>query len=194
MRIKKAVRKNWCFWTVVLEKTLESPLDYKEIKQVSPKGNQLWISIGRTDAEAESPMLWPPEEKNWFTGKYRCWERLKPGEGDSRGWDGLMASLTQWTWVWANSGRWWRTGKPAAVHRVTELDTTEWLNNNSFFGNSLVVQWLGLHAFTAEGLGSIPCWGTKIPQAVWCSQKKKRIYVCICVYIYINTFHQHNWN
>ena len=61
--------KNWCFWTVVLEKTLESPLDCKEIKQVNPKGNQSWIFIGRTDAEAETLILWPPDAKNWFIGK-----------------------------------------------------------------------------------------------------------------------------
>ena len=61
--------KNWCFWTVVLEKTPESPLDGKEIKPVNPKGNQLWIFIGRTDAEAETPVLWPSEVKNQITGK-----------------------------------------------------------------------------------------------------------------------------
>ena len=61
--------KNWCFWTVVLEKTLESPLDCKEIQPVHPKGNQSWIFIGRTDAEAEAPILWPPDAKNWLMGK-----------------------------------------------------------------------------------------------------------------------------
>ena len=61
--------KNWCLWTVVLEKTLESPLDCKEIKPVSPKGNQSWIFIGRTDVEAETLKLWPPDVKNWLTGK-----------------------------------------------------------------------------------------------------------------------------
>ena len=61
--------KNWCFWTVVLEKTLESPLDCKEIQSVNPKENQSWMFIGRTDAEAETPILWPPDVKNWFTGK-----------------------------------------------------------------------------------------------------------------------------
>ena len=61
--------KNWCFWTVVLEKTLESPLDWKEIKPVNPKGNQCWIFIGRTDAEAEAPIIWPPDGKSWLTGK-----------------------------------------------------------------------------------------------------------------------------
>ena len=66
--IKKTVLKNWCFWTVVLEKTLESPLDSKEIEQVNPKGNQC-IFIGRTDAEAEAPVLWSPDVKSWLTGK-----------------------------------------------------------------------------------------------------------------------------
>ena len=62
--------KNWCFWTVVLEKTLESPLACKEIQAVHPKGNQSWIFIGRTDAEAEISILWSPDAKSWFTGKY----------------------------------------------------------------------------------------------------------------------------
>ena len=61
--------KNWCFWTVVLEKTLESPLDCKEIQLVHPKGNQSWIFTWRTDAEAETPILWPPDAKNWLIGK-----------------------------------------------------------------------------------------------------------------------------
>ena len=63
------VLKNWCFWTVVLEKTLESPLDCKEITPVRPKGNQSWIFTGRIDAEAEAPILWPPDTKSWLTGK-----------------------------------------------------------------------------------------------------------------------------
>ena len=63
------VPKNWCFWTVVLEKTLESPLDYKEIKLVSSKENQSWLFIGRTDADAEAPILWPPDAKSWLIRK-----------------------------------------------------------------------------------------------------------------------------
>ena len=63
------VPKNWCIWTVVLEMTLESPMDCKEIKPINPKGNQSWIFIGRTDAEAEAPVLWPPDTKNWPIGK-----------------------------------------------------------------------------------------------------------------------------
>ena len=97
-------------------KTLESPLDCKEIKLVSAKGNQPWIFIGRTDAEAEAPVLWPPHAKSWLIGKDWCWEGLGAGgEGDDRGWDGWMASLTRWTGVWVNSGSWWWTGRPGVL-------------------------------------------------------------------------------
>ena len=129
--------KNWCFWTVVLEKTLESPLDCKEIQPVNPKGNQSWIFIGRTTAEGETPILWPPDMKNWLLGKDPdagedwCWG----GERDNRGWDGWMASPTQWKWVWVNSGRWWWTGRPGVLQSMesqrvrhdwaTELNLTE---------------------------------------------------------------------
>ena len=112
------VPKNWCFWTVVLEKTLESPLDCKGIKPVHPEENQLWIFIGRTDAEAEAPILWPPDVKKTHGKRPWCWERLKVREGDDRGWDGWMASPTRWTWVWANSGRWWRPGRPAVLQSM----------------------------------------------------------------------------
>ena len=101
---------NWCFWTVVLVKTLESPWDSKEIQTVHAKRNLPWICIGKTDAEAETPVLWPPDAKNWLFGRLWCWERLKAGEkGDDRGWDGWMASPTRWTWVWVNSGSLWWT-------------------------------------------------------------------------------------
>ena len=63
------VPQNWCFWTVVLEKTLESPLDCKEIQPIHPKGDQSWVFIGRTDVEAETPILWPPDVKSWLIGK-----------------------------------------------------------------------------------------------------------------------------
>ena len=97
--------KNWCFWTVVLKKTLESPLDCKEIKPVNPKGNQSWIFIGRTDAEAEAPILWPPDAKNWLIGKDPdAWKVWRQEEKGTTGWDGWMASPTRWTWVWASSG------------------------------------------------------------------------------------------
>ena len=94
----------------MLEKTLESPLDCKEIKQVNPKGNQPWIFIGGTDAEA--PIPWPHDVKSRLIRRPWCLERFSAGrKGGNRGWDGWMASLTQWTWVWANSGRYWNTGK-----------------------------------------------------------------------------------
>ena len=81
-----------CFWTVVLEKTLESPLDCKEIQPVHYKGDQSWVFIGRTDAEAETPILWPLHAKRWLIGKDWCWEGLgEGGEGDDRGWNGWMA-------------------------------------------------------------------------------------------------------
>ena len=77
------VLKNWCFWTVVLEKTLESPLDCNETQPVNPKWNQFWIFIGRTDVEAETPILWPPDMKNWLIGKNpgagKDWRQEKKG-------------------------------------------------------------------------------------------------------------------
>ena len=105
----------------MLEKTLESPLDRNEIKPVNPKGNQPWIFIGKTNAEAEASILWPPAAKSRLIGKRPwCWERLRAGreEDDSR-WAGWMASLMQRTsWVWANSGRLWRTGKPGVMQSM----------------------------------------------------------------------------
>ena len=104
-------------WTVVLEKTLESPLDCKEIKPVHSKGNQPWIFTGRTDAEAEALILQPPHVKSWLIW---CWERLKAGgEGDDRGWNGWMASPIQWTWVWVHSGSWWRSGRPGVLQSMS---------------------------------------------------------------------------
>ena len=111
--------KNWCFWTVVLEKNLDS----KESKPVNPKGNQPWIFIGRTDAEVETPILWPSDAKNWVIGKDhdagKDWRQEEKGTGN-RGQDGWMASPTQWTWVWASSWRWWRTGKPDVLQSMGE--------------------------------------------------------------------------
>ena len=102
------VPKNWCFSNVVLEKTLKNPLDSKEMKPVNPKGNQPWIFVEKTDAEGWSSntlATWYEEQTHWK--RFWCWERLRArGEGGNRGWDGWMASLTQWAWVWANSRRW----------------------------------------------------------------------------------------
>ena len=132
------VLKNWCFWTVVLEKTLESPLDCKEIQPVHSKGNQSWIFIGRTDVEAEIPILWPPDAKNWLTGKDpdagKDWRQEEKGTTE----DGWMASSTWWTWVWVNFGSWWWTGKSGMLQSMgsqrvghdwaTELNGYEWVS------------------------------------------------------------------
>ena len=108
------VPKNWCFPIVVLKKTLESPLDCKEIKPVNLKGNQPWIVIARADAEApilqSSDVKSQPLEKTLMLGKIEGRRRRDDG-----GWDYWMASLTQWTWVWANSGRQRMTGKPGVL-------------------------------------------------------------------------------
>ena len=98
-----------------------------EIKPVNPKLNESWVLIGRTDGETEAPVcLCSPvcfsmflcEELTHWKRPW-CWERLKAGgEGDGRGWDGWMASATQWTWVWASSGRWWWTGKPGVLQSM----------------------------------------------------------------------------
>ena len=131
--------KNWCFWTVVLDKTLESPLDCKKIQPVHPKGNQSWIFIARTDAEAETH--WPPDVKKWLIWKDpdagKDWRQEE--KGMTRGWDGWMLSPTQWTWIWVNSRSWWWTGKPGVLQSMvsqrvghnwaTELNLSSWLTS-----------------------------------------------------------------
>ena len=105
--------KNWCFRTVVLEKTLESPWDSKEIKPANPKGNQSWTEswTGRTDAKAEASILWLPNVKSQLIGKDPdAGKDWGPEEKGMTEWDGWMVSPTQWTWIWVNSGSWWWTG------------------------------------------------------------------------------------
>ena len=132
--------KNRWIWTVVLEKTLESPLDCNEIQPVHSEGDQSWVFFGRNDAKAETPILWPPRVKSWLIGKDSDAGRdlLGAGEkGDDRGWDGWMASPTWWTRVWVNAGSWWWTGRPGVLrfmgsqrvrhNWVTELNWTDFL-------------------------------------------------------------------
>ena len=117
------------------------PLDCKEIKPVNPKGNQPWIFTGRTDAEAEAPTLatWCKEPTHWKSPW--CWERLRAGgKVGNRGWDGWMASVTQWTWVWPNSGRWWRKGKPGMLQSMgSQSIRHDWWLKNSVCNTSVVI-------------------------------------------------------
>ena len=109
--------KDWCFWTVVLEKTLESPWDCKEIQLVNPKGNSV-LNIHWKDRcwswNSNTLATWCKERTHWE--RPWCWGRLKEGgEGDDRGQEGWMASPTQWMWIWVNFGRWWWTGRPGVL-------------------------------------------------------------------------------
>ena len=111
------VLKNWCFWTAVLEKTLESPLDCREIQPVHPKGNQSWIFIGGTDVETETPILWPPDAESWHIEKDpdsgKDWGQEEKGMTDDEmvGWHNRLN--------WINSGSWWWTGKPGVLPCLT---------------------------------------------------------------------------
>ena len=111
--------KNWCFWTVVLEKTLESPLARKEVQPVHPKGNQCWVFIGNTDVEAETPILCHlmrranSLEKTLMVGKIEG--RKRRGRQKMRWLDGITNS---WTWVWVNSGCYWWTGRPVVLQSI----------------------------------------------------------------------------
>ena len=110
--------KNWCFWTVVLEKTLESPLDCKEIQPVHPKGDQSWVFIGRTDAAAETPILWPPNVKNWLIGKDPDTGKI---EGGRRGWQRMrwLDGTTDLMDIsFASFESWWWTGKPGVLQSM----------------------------------------------------------------------------
>ena len=132
--------KNWCFWTVVLEKTLEGPLDCKEIKPVNPKGSQSWIFIERTIAEAEAPKLWPPGSKSWLSGKAlgrvlailflektegrgrKNWPRMRWLDSITDSVDMKLNRLQEMV----EDRRAWH----AVVHEAAESNITYWLNNN----------------------------------------------------------------
>ena len=124
--------KSWCLWTAVLEKTLESPLDCKEIKTVNPKGNQSWIFIGRTDGDAEGPILWPPDVKNGLIGKYpdvwKDWRQEEKGmtEDEMAGWNHWLNGHEFEQVLGVGDGQRGLACCSPLGHK--ESDTTEWLN------------------------------------------------------------------
>ena len=134
------VPKNWHFWTVVLEKILESPLDCKEIQSVHSKGDQSWVFIGRTDVEVETPILWPPDVKYWLIGKDpdagKDWGQGEKGttEDEIAGWHHQLNG-----YVWVNSRSWWWTGRPGVLQSMglqrVEHDWVTELNWNTRASN-----------------------------------------------------------
>ena len=134
------VPKNWCFWTVVLEKTFESSLDCKEIQPVHPKGDQSWVFIGRTVAEAEDPILWPLETKNWLIGKDpdagKDWRQEEKGPREDE-----MVEWHHWLdGLWTSSGSWWWTGKSGMLQSMgSQRVKHNWVTELSSLKNFLNV-------------------------------------------------------
>ena len=147
---------------MVLEKTLESPLDCKEIQPVHPKGDQSWVFIGKTDAEAETPILWPPHVKGWLIWKDpdsgKDWEQEEKGttEDEMVGWH---HEGTRWIWFWMDSGSWWWTGRPSVL----------WFMGSQRFGHDWVTK---LNSTDPTNVGI--CWHLSVSSAFY----KSSLYIC----------------
>ena len=144
--------KNWCFWTV-LEKTLESHLDCKEIQPVHSKWNQSWVFIGRTVTEA--PILWPSDVKNGLIGKDPDAGKAWRQEKDDTGWDGWMASPTWWIWVWASSGSWWWTGKFG--HVLQSMGLQSWTRLSDWTESFVAFLSFGFPLVLSRGHSKLRC-------------------------------------
>ena len=135
------VPKNWRFWTVVLEKTLASPLACKEIQPVHSKGDHSLVFIGRTDVEVETPILWPPDVKSWLIGKDldagRDWGQKEKVRQRMRWLGGIT---TRWTWVWVNSGSWWWTGRPGVLWSMgSQRVGHDWATELNWVGETCIL-------------------------------------------------------
>ena len=165
-------RNNWCFWTVVLEETLESPVDSREIKPVHPKGNQTWIFIGRTNAEAEAPLLWPPDAKNWLTGKDpdagKDWGQEKKGvrEDEMTGWHNWLSRHE------FEQALGYSEGQRSLACCSSRLHSLTWLSNwTTTHGHSETCPSVQLEVFMRN-------LRNEVPEAVLCL-----VYISILIYL-----------
>ena len=165
------VPKDRYFWTMVLEKTLESPLDCKEIQLVHPKGDQSWVFIGNSDTLAETLILWPPDVKSWLIWKdpdaVKDWRQEEKGTTEDEI-DGWMASLTQWRWVWVNSGSWWWTWRPGMLQSMV----LQGVGHDSVTELNWAVNILNATEFTERSCPCMPVEFSTI-QIIWTDEERK---------------------
>ena len=140
---------------------LESPLDCKEIQPVHSEGDQPWVFFGRNDAKAETPILWPPHAKSWLIGKDsdagRDWGQEEKG---TTGWDGWIASLTRWTWIWVNSGSWWGTGRPGVLQFMGSQRVGHDWATDLIWSDSDQCEVISHCSFDLHFSNNEPCWAS----------------------------------